>query len=114
MILENRQLLFTNIALKQAFAWYQKVPNQTDLPLGIITMVTPKAGGGAAVQIQQSGSTKTREVTFLASKTLAVLLLFCRRQKIPIPRDADKDIGTSDDGLILTIRGTTTTTPPPP
>lgn len=114
MIVENRQLLFTNIALKQAFAWYQQVPNQSDLPRGVITMVTPKVGGGATVQVQQSGATKSREVSFMASKTLAVLLLFCRRQKIPIPRDADKDIGTSDDGIILTIRGTTTTTAPPP
>ena len=114
MIVENRQLLFTNPALKKAFAWYQKVPNQTDLPLGVITMVTPKAGGGVTVQIQQSGASKTREASFMASKTLGILLLFCRRQKIPIPRDADKDIGMSDDGIVLTIRGTTTTTAPPP
>jgi len=114
MIVENRQLFFSNSALKKALAWYQKVPNQTDLPLGVITMVTPKAGGGMTAQIQQSGSSKTREVTFMASKTLGILLLFCRRQKIPIPRDAEKNIGSSDDGLILTIRGTTTTTAPPP
>jgi len=33
MIVETRELFFTNSALKKALAWYQKAPNQTDLPL---------------------------------------------------------------------------------
>ncbi len=113
MIVETRELFFTNSALNKAIAWYQKVPNQTDLPLGVVTMVTPKPGGGLNVLIQQSGASRTREVGFTASKTLAVLLLFCRRQKIPIPRDAVKDIEVADDGLILIIRGETMTVAPP-
>ncbi|WP_448207206.1 hypothetical protein [Azospirillum sp. sgz302134] len=76
--------------------------------------MTPKAGGGVLVTVQQLGSTKGREVPFMPSKTLGVLLLFCRRQKIPIPRDAEKDIAPSDDGIMLTIRGQTATTAPPP
>lgn len=114
MIFETRHLVFSNSALRKAFAWYQKVPNQTDLPYGVITSVTPKAGGGVLVMVQQSGSSKARDVTFQPSKTLGVLLLFCRRQKIPIPRDAEKDIVPSDDGIMLTIRGQTATTAPPP
>ena len=113
MIIENRQLVFTNSALKKAFAWYQRVPNQTDMPLGVITTLLPRPGGGVTVMIQQSGSSKTREVTFLASKTLAVLLLFCRRQKIPIPRDAEKDIAADGDTIFLTISGKTRTVSPP-
>eukprot|EP01012_Entosiphon_sulcatum_P048927 TRINITY_DN67504_c0_g1_i1.p3 TRINITY_DN67504_c0_g1~~TRINITY_DN67504_c0_g1_i1.p3 ORF type:complete len:115 (-),score=24.95 TRINITY_DN67504_c0_g1_i1:201-545(-) len=114
MIVETRELFFTNPALKKAVAWYQKVPNQTDMPLGVVTEVTPKPGGGIVVTIQQSGASKSREVVFSASKTLAVLLLFCRRQKIPIPRDAVKDIATADDGISLVIRGEVMTAAPPP
>jgi hypothetical protein len=113
MIVETRELFFTNSALSKAIAWYQKVPNQTDLPLGIVTMVTPKPGGGLIVLVQQSGASKAREIPFSANKTLGVLLLFCRRQKIPIPREAVKDIVVADDGLILVIRGETLTVAPP-
>lgn len=114
MIIETRELFFTNSALKKALAWYQKVPNQSDLPLGVVTTVTPKPGGGLVVQIQQSGATKSRDILFSASKTLALLLLFCRRQKIPIPRDASKELASADDGIVLTVRGETPTSAPPP
>ncbi|MDQ2102270.1 hypothetical protein [Azospirillum isscasi] len=113
MIFETRHLVFTNSALKKAFGWYQKVPNQTDLPMGMIASVVPKSDGGVVVMVQQ-GAAKVRDVAFMPSKTLGVLLLFCRRQKIPIPRDAEKDIFPSDDGIMLTIRGSSSTTPPPP
>lgn len=113
MIVETRELYFNNSALKKALAWYQLVPNQSDLPLGIVTMVTPKPGGGLAVLIQQSGASKSREVVFAPSKTLALLLLFCRRQKVPIPRDAAKELEPVEDGLILIVRGETPTTAPP-
>ena len=113
MIFETRHLLFSNTALRQAFAWYQKVPNQSDLPFGLITSVSPKADGSTVVLVQQSGSSKAREIAFQPSKTLGVLLLFCRRQKVPIPREAEKNIAASEDGIMLTIRGQTATTAPP-
>lgn len=113
MIVETRELFFTNSALTKAIAWYQKVPNQSDLPLGVVTMVAPKPGGGLVVTLQQSGASKGRDVAFSPSKTLAVLLLFCRRQKIPIPRDGVKDIEMGDDGISLIIRGETLTSAPP-
>ncbi len=114
MIVETRELFFTNSALNKAIAWYQKAPNQSDLPLGVVTMVMPKPGGGLVVTLQQSGASKGREVIFSPSKTLAVLLLFCRRQKIPIPRDGDKDMEMGDDGISLIIRGETLTSAPSP
>jgi len=112
MILETRELVFTNTALKKAFAWYAMVPNQSDLPIGVITAVNPKPGGAVTVMVQQSGATRTREVSFTASKVMAVLLFFCRKQRIPIPRDAGKDIATSGDTIVLTISGETRTTAP--
>jgi hypothetical protein len=113
MIIETRELLFTNSALKKAFAWYATVPHQTDLPLGAITMVTPKPGGAVILLVQQSGASRIREVSFTASKTMAVLLYFCRKQRIPIPRDAEKDISAQGDSISLTISGKTRTLSPP-
>ena len=114
MIIETRELVFTNTALKKAFAWYATVPNQGDLPPGAITAVTPKPGGGVNVLVQQSGASKNREVSFTANRTIAVLLYFCRKQRIPIPRDAGKDIAAEGDSIRLTITGQTRTTAPPP
>ena len=113
MIFETRELVFTNSALKKAFAWYAAVPNQGDLPPGAITAVTPRPGGAVTVLVQQSGASKNREVAFSASKTLAVLLYFCRKQRIPIPRDAEKDIAADGDTIFLTISGKTRTVSPP-
>ncbi|WP_448191858.1 hypothetical protein [Azospirillum sp. sgz301742] len=112
MILETRELVFTNTALKKAFEWYAKVPNQGDLPPGAITSVSPKPGGAVTLLVQQSGTSKNREVAFTASKTMAVLLYFCRKQRIPIPRDAEKDIATKGDTISLTISGQTRTVSP--
>lgn len=113
MILESRELVFTNSALKKAFAWYASVPNQGDLPPGAIATVIPKPGGAVTVLVQQSGASKNREVSFSASKTMAVLLYFCRKQRIPIPRDAEKDIAAHGDAISLTISGKTRTVSPP-
>ena len=112
MIFETRELVFTNTALKKAFDWYAKVPNQGDLPPGAITAVSPKPGGAVMVMVQQSGASKNREVSFTASKTMAVLLYFCRKQRIPIPRDAEKDISAQGDSISLTISGSTRTVSP--
>lgn len=112
MIIETRELVFSNAALKKAFAWYGTVPHQADLPHGAITTVTPRPGGGVTVLVQQTGASRIREVAFNASKTMAVLLYFCRKQRIPIPRDADKDIAARDDAICLTIFGQTRTAPP--
>lgn len=113
MIFENRELLFSNSALKKAFDWYSKVPNQGDLPPGAITAVNPKPGGAVTVLVQQSGASKNREVAFTSNKTIAVLLYFCRKQRIPIPRDAEKDISSQGDSISLTISGSTRSAPPP-
>ncbi len=112
MIFETRELVFTNTALKKAFDWYAKVPNQGDLPPGAITGVIPKPGGAVSVLVQQIGASKNREVPFTASKTMAVLLYFCRKQRIPIPRDAYKDIAANGDAISLTISGETRTASP--
>ncbi len=112
MIFETRTLIFSNTALRKAFAWYQAAPNQTDMPHGVIASVTPKAGGAVSVALQQAGASRMREVAFPASRVLMVLLYFCRKQRVPIPRDADKSLDVSDDGLALTLRHNIETTGP--
>lgn len=104
MILETRRLFFSNAALRKAFAWYQRAASQSDLPTGMITAVVPRVGGAVLVTLQQSGTSRLREFLFPPGKTIGVLLYFCRKQRIPIPRDGDKDIAATEDGLALTIR----------
>ncbi|MCW2247414.1 hypothetical protein M2352_003048 [Azospirillum fermentarium] len=112
MIFETRELVFTPTALKKAFEWYATIPNQSDLPHGIITQVIPRQGGGVTVLIQQSGASKLREVAFNASKTLGALLYFCRKQRIPVPRDAEKDIIADGETILIHIHAKTKVTSP--
>lgn len=102
MIAETRQLVFSNSALRKAFAWYQTA-KQSDLPHGVIASVTPRPDGSVTLMLQQSGASRLREIAFSPSRTMGVLLYFCRKQRIPIPREADKDIDGVDDSLVLTI-----------
>jgi hypothetical protein len=103
MIYELRELTFTEAALKDAFRWYQSAPNQKDCPHGAIASVKPQPGGGVMVLLQQAGASKMREVAFTSSRLLMVLLYFCRKQKIPIPREAEKTLSSDEAGIILTI-----------
>lgn len=103
MIYELRELTFTEAALKDAFRWYQVAPNQKDLPHGVIASVKPQPGGGVMVMLQQAGASKMREVAFPSARVLMVLLYFCRKQKIPIPRESEKTLSADEAGVILTI-----------
>jgi hypothetical protein len=103
MIHETRQITFTNSALKKAFSLYATVPNQSDLPHGLIAAIVPRPNGGVVLTVQQYGATKLRDVSFTPSKTLGVLLYFCRKQHIPIPREAEKGISGAGEQLILSI-----------
>lgn len=103
MIYEIRELTFTEDALRDAFAWYQEAPNQKDMPHGVIAAVTPLPGGGVKVTLQQAGASRMREVHFPSSRLLMVLLYFCRKQRVPIPRDAEKTLSADEAGIILTI-----------
>lgn len=103
MIYEVRELTFTEAALKDAFRWYQAAPNQNDCPHGVIASVKPQPGGGVIVLLQQIGASRMRELAFPSSRLLMVLLYFCRKQKIPIPREAEKTLASDEAGIILTI-----------
>lgn len=103
MIYELRELTFTEAALKDAFRWYQAAPNQKDMPHGAVASVKPQPGGGVVVLLQQAGASKMREVSFASSRLLMVLLYFCRKQRIPIPRESEKTLSADEAGIILTI-----------
>lgn len=103
MIYELRELTFTEAALKDAFKWYQEAPNQKDMPHGVIASVKPQPGGGAVIMLQQAGASRMREIPFPSSRLLMVLLYFCRKQRIPIPRESEKTLTADESGIILTI-----------
>lgn len=103
MIYEIRELTFTEAALKDAFRWYQAAPNQKDMPHGSIASVIAQPGGGVTVTLQQAGASRMREVTFPSARLLMVLLYFCRKQRIPIPRDGEKTLSADEAGIVLTI-----------
>jgi len=105
MIVESRRIVFDGTALRQAVRLYAEAATQGDVPQGVITDVALKEGRApsAIVHIQQSGASQLREAVLNEGKILASLLLLCRSQKIPVPRNAEKTLSVAGNRLVLEI-----------
>ncbi|WP_207460200.1 hypothetical protein [Azospirillum sp. SYSU D00513] len=106
MIVESRRIVFNDTALRLAIRLYADVSTQGDLPQGVITGVDLRDNDGlsATVFVQQSGASMLREAVLSQQKILAALLLLCRSQKIPVPRQADKSLTVAGSRLVLDIK----------
>lgn len=106
MIVESRRIVFNDTALRLAIRLYADVSTQGDLPQGVITGVDLHDNDGlsATVFVQQSGASMLREAVLSQQKILAALLLLCRSQKIPVPRQADKSLTVAGSRLVLDIK----------
>jgi hypothetical protein len=104
-IVESRRIVFNDTALRQAIRLYADATSQGDLPQGVITGVELREGAvlSAKVFVQQSGASSWREAVLSQQKILAAILLLCRSQKIPVPRQAEKTLTTANGRLILDI-----------
>src|SRR4051812_46873287 len=55
------------------------------------------------VQIEQAGARNLLEIAFGQGEIAAFLILYCRRNKIPLPRNADKFLEIDNGSLSLVI-----------
>ncbi|MEH6402999.1 MAG: hypothetical protein V7750_06460 [Sneathiella sp.] len=105
MIKEHRELVFSNEDLIEAI---QVFPNKNSLkiPDGTITGITvmDDAYVFAVVQVTRADDSKTEDVALDATILAALMLYYCKANKIPIPRNAEKKITKVDTGISLSIR----------
>ncbi|MDG5494254.1 hypothetical protein [Niveispirillum sp. BGYR6] len=109
MIVDSRQIQFSAEALKDAVKTYRELFPQKQPPglLGTVMIrgINPISLG---VKVQAMGSRVYREVEMAESEVAAMLILYCRKLRIPLPRTADKAIKVQGDNIALIVSKTLT------
>ncbi len=104
MIIDNRQLVFSETAVLKAFRWYAQATGQNDIPQGVITRVSlTETPCRVTVFVQRHGASRFDEYPFSGNKLVGALLYFCKKQKVPVPRDALKTLRVEDAFLVMEL-----------
>lgn len=104
MIKEQRNLIFTNEDIRDAVIQFNR-EKKNFLPAGELASIELGAGERPSLVIRVQVTDRIFQNTIeLTSEQLAgVLIHFCIRNRIPIPKKARKEIRRLDDGVILRI-----------
>lgn len=109
MIVDSRHILFSPSALRAALSTYRELFPQKQPPghLGpiIIRRQSPIMLG---IQVQAYGASAYRELEMAESEVAAMLIVYCRKLKIPLPRTAEKAIKVEGDNIALIVSKTLT------
>jgi len=100
VLTDLRALTFSSMALRQAFELTRQVAPER-IPPGPIASIVLRGSGPdvtAVVLVQQPGATRLREVEVPAIRLAAMLILFCRKLDIPLPRQARKRLAIVHEG----------------
>lgn len=104
MIVDSRHILFSPEAIREALKTYRTLFPQKQPPglIGpiVIRSETPLVLG---VKIQAMGSSVYREIEMEESELAAMLIVYCRKLKIPLPRTGDKSLEVEGDNIALLV-----------
>jgi hypothetical protein len=104
MITERRQVIFSNEAVKEAVRLFASL-HPDKMPHGQIrrvwTVSEPELQ--LVVQVERVGARQLIDLAFTQGEIAAFLILFCRKSKIPLPRNADKFLEIENGCLSLVI-----------
>lgn len=107
MIVDSRHILFSPPAIRAAMLAYRDIFPQKQPPgiLGpvLIRAVDPIRLG---IKVQSPGSSGYREIEMSESEVAAMLIVYCRKLKIPLPRAADKAIEVDGENIALIVSKT--------
>ena len=104
MIIDSRQLVLSESAVLKAFRWYAQAAGQSDIPHGMITRITLSASPcRVTVIVQRPGASRFDEYPISGNKLVGAMLYFCKKQKVPVPRDAIKTLRVEDDFLVMEL-----------
>ena len=104
MIIDSRQLVFSESAVLKAFRWYVQAQGQSDLPHGVVSRVAlTETPCRVTVFVQRHGASRFDEFPFAGNKLTGIILYFCKKQRVPVPRDALKTLRVEDNFLVMDI-----------
>jgi len=105
MILDTRRIVFSPDAVREAVKFYRNSfpSNQPPGLVGpiFIRSVNPVVLG---ISIQAIGARVFREVEMPASEVAAMLIVYCRKMRIPLPRHGDKSVEAHGETIILGVQ----------
>ncbi len=108
MATEFRQIVLTNDELMDAIALYNRAAKQK-LPAGQFVSCTVKDGQALMVSLEicDISTDKRYNIDLKAAYIGASIIKWCKSEKIPIPRGADKSVEAVGDNIALhlTING---------
>jgi hypothetical protein len=104
MITERRQVIFSNDAVKEAVRLFATI-HPDKMPHGHIRRVwfAAEPEMTLTVQFEPPGARQLHDMEFGQGEIAAFLILFCRKNKIPLPRTADKFLEVENGSLSLVI-----------
>ncbi|WP_158047833.1 hypothetical protein [Skermanella pratensis] len=104
MITERRQVIFSNDAVREAVRLFAAL-HPDKMPHGQVRRVWTATEPELQlfVQIEQIGARKLHELRFGQGEIAAFLILFCRKNKIPLPRSSEKFLEIENGSLSLVI-----------
>ena len=96
---ENRVIKFTYDELMTALFRHNRCSGGLDQP-GMPTKIELFHDGKITARLHMSHQDP---ITCDAAQIAAALILFCIRQKIPLPKNATKSIHVEDDNIVLSL-----------
>lgn len=104
MIVDSRHIMFSPEAIREAVKTYRELfPNKQ--PPGLLGPIIIRGNAPLVlgVKVQAMGASVFREVEMEESEVAAMLIVFCRKLKIPLPRTANKSIEVEGENIALIV-----------
>ncbi|MFY8092943.1 MAG: hypothetical protein ACOVN0_05600 [Niveispirillum sp.] len=104
MIVDSRHIMFSPEAIREALRSFREL-FPTKQPPGLLGPIVIRSADPLVlgVKIQATGSSTYREVEMEESEVAAMLIVFCRKIKIPLPRTANKSIEVEGENIALIV-----------
>lgn len=104
MIVDSRHIMFSPEAIREAVKTYRAL-FPAKQPPGLLGPIVVRSAEPLTlgIKVQAMGSSVYREVEMDENEIAAMLIVFCRKLKIPLPRTANKSIELDGDNIALSV-----------
>jgi len=104
MIVDSRHILFSPQAVRAALTAYRELFPQKQTP-GILGPIFIRSNSPIllGIKVQAVGASGFREFEMEESEVAAMLIVYCRKMKIPLPRTANKSLEVEGDNIALIV-----------
>lgn len=104
MIVDSRHIQFSPEAVRAAVKTFRELFPQKQPP-GLLGPIMIRSDNPLilGVKIQAMGSSVYREIEMEEAEVAAMLIIYCRKMKIPLPRAAEKSMEVDGDRIALIV-----------